>query len=86
MDLLDVDIKFKNFKKGVDPRLWTAWGGWDQSITPSAVEEKLSMIFNRDDKTSEETVFASKEVEKRGRIRRKRTKKEKWEEEGVLPQ
>jgi hypothetical protein len=35
------------------------------------------MIFNRDDKTSEETVFASKEVEKRGRIRRKRTKKEK---------
>lgn len=39
--------------------------------SPSSVEEKPAMILNRDDKTSEEGVFASKEVKKRGRRRRK---------------
>jgi hypothetical protein len=39
--------------------------------SPSSVKEKPAMILNRDDKTSEDVVFASKEVKKKGRRRRK---------------
>jgi hypothetical protein len=43
--------------------------------SPSSVEEKSAMILNRDDKTSKEAVFASKEVKKRGRRRRKQKRR-----------
>jgi hypothetical protein len=47
------------------------------ATSPSSVEEKPAMILNRDDKTSEEAVFASNEVKKRVRRRRE----QKWEKE-----